>query len=89
MTAETLLRYCTTTEKKRTADEVLSELQADLLPKNQKRVNFVLILESWKIDTKLTRFDGWQLEVTEEERHNILLWWPLCELGSRIRSQTN
>lgn len=35
VTAETMLRYYTATEKKRTADEVLSELQADLLPKKK------------------------------------------------------
>jgi integrase len=35
VTPETMLRYYTATEKKRTADEVLSELQADLLPKKK------------------------------------------------------
>jgi site-specific recombinase XerD len=35
VTAETMLRYYTATEKKRTADEVLSELQIDLLPKKK------------------------------------------------------
>lgn len=35
VTAETMLRHYTATEKKRTADEVLSELQADLLPKKK------------------------------------------------------
>jgi len=33
VTAETMLKYYTATEKKRTADEVLSELQAQLMPK--------------------------------------------------------
>ncbi len=33
VTAETMLRYYTATEKKRTADEVLSELQAQMMPK--------------------------------------------------------
>jgi hypothetical protein len=33
VTAETMLRYYTATEKKRTADEVLSELQAQLMPR--------------------------------------------------------
>ncbi|HTU90346.1 MAG TPA: hypothetical protein VMF69_09755, partial [Gemmataceae bacterium] len=32
VTAETMLKYYTATEKKRTADEVLSELQAELMP---------------------------------------------------------
>ena len=33
VTPETMLRYYRPTEKKRTADEVLGELAADLLPK--------------------------------------------------------
>jgi len=33
VTEETMLKYYTATEKKRTADEVLSELQAQLMPK--------------------------------------------------------
>jgi integrase len=33
VTAETMLKYYTATEKKRTADEVLSELQGQLMPK--------------------------------------------------------
>jgi len=33
VTAETMLRYYTATKKKRTADEVLSELQGQLMPK--------------------------------------------------------
>jgi integrase len=36
VTPETMLRYYTATEKKRTADDVLSELQADLLPKRNQ-----------------------------------------------------
>lgn len=33
VTAETMLRYYTATEKKKTADEVLGDLADDLLPK--------------------------------------------------------
>jgi hypothetical protein len=33
VTAETMLRYYTATEKKRTADELLSELQTQMMPK--------------------------------------------------------
>jgi integrase len=36
VTPETMLRYYTATEKKRTADEVLTDLAGDLLPKPQK-----------------------------------------------------
>jgi integrase len=35
VTTETMLRYNTATEKKRTADEVLSELQGKLMPRKQ------------------------------------------------------
>ncbi|HEY7158984.1 MAG TPA: site-specific integrase [Gemmataceae bacterium] len=38
VTAETMLRYYTATEKKRTADEVLSELQGQLMPKKKSAV---------------------------------------------------
>lgn len=37
VSAETMLRYYTATEKKRTADEVLAELQGDLLPKKKPK----------------------------------------------------
>jgi site-specific recombinase XerD len=36
VTAETMLRYYTATEKKRTADEILGELAGDLLPKKNE-----------------------------------------------------
>lgn len=37
VTGETMLRYYTATEKKRTADEVLGDLAGDLLPKPKER----------------------------------------------------
>jgi hypothetical protein len=37
VTAETMLRYCTATEKKKTADEVLGGLADKLLPKRPKQ----------------------------------------------------
>jgi hypothetical protein len=37
VSAETMLRYHTATEKKRTSDDELTELQEDLLPKEKQK----------------------------------------------------